>query len=115
MACRAVTFSGDPEGPSHSGSAEQSSRVHCPSTPGMVSRWERFAGGQLVSVEEDTSGDGTPDKWETWSDGSLKSVALDTKGTGKPDRQIVYAADGSAPRLLVDTDGNGSFEPASGR
>ena len=90
--------------------AEQSVRFD-----GKVSRWERYAGGQLVSVEEDTSGDGTPDKWETWSDGSLKSVALDTKGAGKPDRQIVYAADGSAPRLLVDTDGNGSFEPASGR
>ncbi len=87
--------------------AEQSTRFD-----GVVSRRERYENGVLVAVEEDTSGDGRPDKWETWVDGSLRSIALDTSGTGKPDRQIEYAADG-APRLLVDRDGDGTFEPDS--
>jgi|SRR5690606_23191884 len=85
--------------------AEQSTRFD-----GVVSRRERYENGLLVAVEEDTSGDGRPDKWETWADGSLQSIALDTTGTGKPDRQILYGADG-APRLLVDRDGDGAFEP----
>ncbi len=88
--------------------AEQSTRFD-----GKVSRWEWYERGELARVEEDTSGDARPDKWESWSAGSLQSVALDTTNDGTPDRQIVYAADGSAPRLLVDTDGDGSFEPAS--
>jgi hypothetical protein len=88
--------------------AEQATRFD-----GVVSRWERYETGELASVEEDTTGDGRPDKWETWADGTLRTIALDTTGTGRPDRQIVYAADGSAPRLLVDTDGDGTFEPGA--
>lgn len=86
--------------------AEQATRFD-----GTVSRWERYEAGELAGVEEDTTGDGRPDKWETWSDGTLRTIALDTTGTGRPDRQIAYAADGSAPRLLVDPDGDGTFEP----
>lgn len=78
---------------------------------GKVSRWESYEKGRLAKVQEDTTGDGQPDKWETWTDGSLAEVALDTKGTGKADRRIVYPADGSTPKLLVDDKGDGTFHP----
>lgn len=87
-------------------SAEQATRFD-----GKVSRWEKYTGGRLATVEEDTSGDGRPDKWETWTAGTLSEVALDTKGRGKPDRRIVYPADGSAPQMLVDEAGDGTFRP----
>lgn len=85
--------------------AEQSSR-----SDGIVTRWETYEAGLLKTVREDTSGDGQPDKWEIWADGALVEVALDTRGTGKADRKIVYAADGSAPQMLVDA-GDGIFKP----
>lgn len=78
---------------------------------GKVSRWETYEQGRLVRVEEDTSGDGRPDKWETWADGSLVEVALDTTDRGTPDRRIVYPGEGGAPRMLVDTRGDGTFTP----
>jgi hypothetical protein len=89
--------------------AEQSTRFD-----GKVTRWETYTDGRLARVEEDTTGDGQVDKWETWTGGSLVEVALDTKNTGKPDRRIVYPQDGSAPRMLVDEKGDGTFRPASG-
>jgi hypothetical protein len=90
--------------------AEQDTRFD-----GKVSRWEKYVGGRLATVEEDVSGDGRPDKWETWSAGTLSEVALDTKGRGKPDRRIVYPADGSAPQMLVDEAGDGTFRPVDSR
>lgn len=89
--------------------AEQSTRFD-----GKVTRWETYSDGRLAKVEEDTTGDGRADKWETWTNGSLVEVALDTKDTGKPDRRIVYPPDGSAPRMLVDEKGDGTFRPVSG-
>jgi hypothetical protein len=86
--------------------AEQDTRFE-----GKVSRWEKYEGGRLATVEEDASGDGRPDKWETWTAGTLSEVALDTRGRGKPDRRIVYPADGSAPQMLVDEAGDGTFRP----
>ena len=88
--------------------AEQSTRFD-----GNVSRWETYDHGKLARVEEDTSGDLRPDKWETWTDGSLVEVALDTKGAGKPDRKLVYPSEGGAPQMLVDTRGDGAFEPVA--
>jgi hypothetical protein len=78
---------------------------------GRVSRWETYADGQLASAEEDTDGDGRPDKWETWEAGALRSMALDPAGRGTPDRRLVYPPDGSEPRLEVDPDGTGRFQP----
>ena len=77
---------------------------------GIVTRWETYEAGALETVREDTNGDGQPDKWETWVSGALAEVALDTRGLGKADRKIVYPADGSAPRMLVDA-GDGTFTP----
>jgi len=88
--------------------AEQSTRFD-----GNVSRWETYDHGKLARVEEDTSGDLRPDKWETWSDGSLVEVALDTKSAGKPDRKLLYPSEGGAPQLLVDTRGDGTFQPVA--
>jgi hypothetical protein len=86
--------------------AEQSTRGD-----GVMNRVEFYEHGKLARVEEDTNGDGRVDKWETWTDGTLTTVALDTKGAGKPDRRIVYAADGSEPRMEVDMKGDGTFTP----
>lgn len=86
--------------------AEQSTRGD-----GTMNRVEFYEHGTLARVEEDTNADGRVDKWETWTNGALAVVALDTKGTGRPDRRIVYSADGSEPRMEVDTKGDGTFTP----
>jgi hypothetical protein len=84
--------------------AEQSTRSN-----GTMNRIEIYEQGRLARVAEDTTGHGRVDKWETWADGSLRVLALDTKGTGRPDRRVVYPADGSSPRMEVDTRGDGTF------
>ena len=43
----------------------------------------------------------------------LTSVALDTGRRGTPDRRLVYTADGGAPRVETDPDGDGHFRPAA--
>ena len=80
---------------------------------GKVNRREWYEKGQLVRVEEDTTGGGRVDKWETWSAGELRKLELDTKGTGRPDRRLVYPADGSAPQLEIDRNGDGTFTPVT--
>ena len=77
-----------------------------------MTRSEYYEAGVRVRAEEDTDGDGRIDKWETWRDGALSTVALDTQGRGRPDRRLVYDAGGSEPRLEVDADGSGQFQPA---
>ncbi len=79
---------------------------------GKVTRWEYYENGARSRDEEDTDGDGRIDKWETWRDGALSTVALDTQGRGRPDRRLVYDAGGSEPRLEIDADGSGQFQPA---
>jgi len=80
---------------------------------GKVNRREWYEKGQLVRVEEDTTGSGRVDKWETWSAGELRKLELDTKGTGRPDRRLIYPADGSAPQLEIDRNGDGTFTPVT--
>jgi hypothetical protein len=80
---------------------------------GKVNRREWYEKGQLVRVEEDTTGSGRVDKWETWSAGLLQKLELDTKGTGRPDRRLIYPADGSAPQLEIDRNGDGTFSPVT--
>jgi hypothetical protein len=80
---------------------------------GKVSRRETYVDGQLATAEEDTDADGRADKWETWEGGTLTSIALDTAGRGVPDRRLVYPADGSEPRLEVDSAGTGRFRSSS--
>jgi len=62
-----------------------------------IDRWERYAPpapgqsmGALLSADEDSTGDGTPDKWETFEAGALKTVAFDENADGKPDRRLTY-------------------------
>ena len=78
-----------------------------------VTRREWFEKGELVRAEEDTNGSGRVNKWETWSGGELRRLDLDTKGTGRPDRRLIYPADGSAPQLEVDRNGDGTFTPVA--
>jgi hypothetical protein len=83
-----------------------------------IDRWEHYNGalagpngdptGALVSVEEDTNGDGRPDKWETYENGSIKTVAFDEGGTGHPTRRLTYAG-GQLVLLESDPDGQGGF------
>jgi len=80
---------------------------------GKVNRREWYERGQLARVEEDTTGSGRVDKWETWSAGVLQKLELDTKGTGRPDRRLIYPADGSAPQLEIDRNGDGTFTPVT--
>jgi hypothetical protein len=80
---------------------------------GKVNRREWYEKGQLVRVEEDTTGSGRVDKWETWSAGVLQKIELDMKGTGRPDRRLIYHADGSAPQLEIDRNGDGTFTPVT--
>jgi len=88
-------------------------KVEISSRPdGKVTRSEYYEDGLRTRAEEDTDGDGRIDKWETWRDGALSTVALDTQGRGRPDRRFVYDADSSEPRLEIDADGSGQFQPA---
>jgi hypothetical protein len=80
---------------------------------GKVNRREWYEKGQLARVEEDTTGSGHVDKWETWSAGVLQKLELDTKGAGRPDRRLIYPADGSAPQLEIDRNGDGTFTPVT--
>ena len=80
---------------------------------GKVNRREWYENGQLARVEEDTIGTGRVNKWETWSAGGLQKLELDTKGTGRPDRRLTYPADGSAPQLEIDRNGDGTFTPVT--
>jgi hypothetical protein len=80
---------------------------------GKVNRREWYEKGQLARVEEDTTGSGRVDKWETWSAGALQKLELDTKGSGRPDRRLIYPADGSAPQLEIDRNGDGTFTPVT--
>jgi len=91
-------------------------RVESTSRPdGKMTRSEYYEAGVRVRAEEDTDGDGRIDKWETWRDGALSAVALDTQGRGRPDRRLVYDAGGSEPRLEIDPNGSGQFQPAPAR
>jgi hypothetical protein len=74
-------------------------------------RHETYDRGMLASAEEDTDGDSRTDKWERYENGALASVALDTGRRGSPDRRLVYTADGAAPRIETDPDGDGHFRP----
>lgn len=86
---------------------------HATRGDGKVNRREWYEKGQLVRVEEDTTGGGRVDKWETWSAGELRKLEFDTKGTGRPDRRLIYPADGSAPQLEIDRNGDGTFTPVT--
>lgn len=77
-----------------------------------VTRHERYAGGVLQSVDDDTDGDGRPDKWETYDSGRLARVDLDLAGRGTPTRRLVYSADGTMTQVEVDPDGDGQFTVA---
>jgi hypothetical protein len=80
---------------------------------GAPFRHETYEKGLLASAEEDTDGDARTDKWERYDNGALTSLALDTGGRGTPDRRLVYTADGGAPRVETDPDGDGHFRPAA--
>jgi len=83
-----------------------------------IDRWEHYdralAGpngdptGALMSVEEDTNGDGRPDKWETYENGAIKTVAFDEDRTGHPTRRLTYEG-GRLVMLESDPDGKGGF------
>jgi hypothetical protein len=79
---------------------------------GAPFRKETYDKGVLARAEEDTDGDARTDKWERYENGALTSVALDTGRRGTPDRRLVYTADGGAPRIESDPDGDGHFRPA---
>jgi hypothetical protein len=80
---------------------------------GVSFRQETYDKGVLASAEEDTDGDARTDKWERYENGALTSVSLDTGRRGIPDRRLVYTADGGAPRIETDPDGDGHFRPAA--
>jgi hypothetical protein len=80
---------------------------------GAPFRKETYDKGVLARAEEDTDGDARTDKWERYENGALTSVALDTGRRGIPDRRLVYTADGGAPRIESDPDGDGHFRPAA--
>ena len=80
---------------------------------GASFREETYDKGVLARAEEDTDGDARTDKWERYENGALTSVALDTGRRGIPDRRLVYTADGGAPRIESDPDGDGHFRPAA--
>jgi hypothetical protein len=80
---------------------------------GASFREETYDKGVLARAEEDTDGDARTDKWERYENGALRSVALDTGRRGIPDRRLVYTADGGAPRIESDPDGDGHFRPAA--
>jgi hypothetical protein len=80
---------------------------------GASFREETYDKGVLARAEEDTDGDARTDKWERYENGALTSVALDTGRRGTPDRRLVYTADGGAPRIESDPDGDGHFRPAA--
>jgi len=73
-----------------------------------ITRIERYKGGVLVAVEEDSDGDGRMDKWETYDGARLASVAFDTGHRGTADRRMIYGADGSV-RVEADAQGDGHF------
>jgi hypothetical protein len=77
---------------------------------GRISRTEFYERGHLVRATEDADGDDRPEKWETYAGGRLLMVAIDSTRRGLPDRRFVYPADGSAPRVERDTDGDGQFD-----
>jgi hypothetical protein len=77
-----------------------------------ITRHERYVGGVLQSVDDDTDGDGRPDKWETYEGGRLARVDMDLTGRGTPTRRLVYGADGTTTRVEVDPDGDGQFAVA---
>jgi hypothetical protein len=80
---------------------------------GKIVRREFYTGGQLVSVEEDTHEDGSPDKWETFHDGRPSRVALDTANRGTPDRRLTYSDSGALLTFELDEDGDGIFSPSA--
>jgi hypothetical protein len=73
-----------------------------------MTRVERFEGGVLSSIEQDSDQDGRIDTWETYVDGALSVLALDTTGRGSPDRRLLYSSSGEV-RVEVDPDGAGEF------
>jgi hypothetical protein len=88
-------------------------RVEFVSATGASFRQETYDKGVLARAEEDTDRDARTDKWERYENGALTSVALDTGRRGTPDRRLVYTADGGAPRVETDPDGDGHFRPAA--
>jgi hypothetical protein len=80
---------------------------------GKIVRREFYSEGRLVSVEEDTHEDGTPDKWESFHDGKLYRVALDTANRGTADRRLTYSDSGALLNFELDEDGDGIFSAAA--
>jgi hypothetical protein len=81
-----------------------------------ITRWEFYVDGVIRRVEEDVDLNGRVDKWEVYGDdGRLAHVSFDLEGAGHPTRRLVYGAQGDVERVEEDPDGDGVFEPASGR
>jgi antitoxin component YwqK of YwqJK toxin-antitoxin module len=76
-----------------------------------IDRWEFYAAGVLVRVEEDTNGDGRADKWETYESGAVKTAAMDQDGDGRPDRRLTYAG-GALVLIESDPDASGTYRKA---
>jgi len=94
-------------------------RVEVSSTgdPSKIDRRERYATsgpvdadglGALLSVEQDSDGDGKVDRWETYEAGEIKTLELDENHDGIRDRRLTYK---NSTVVLVESgpDGAGQY------
>jgi hypothetical protein len=67
--------------------------------PAQIDRLERYATsgpvdanglGALLSVEEDSDGDGKVDRWETYEAGEIRTLEVDENHDGIRDRRLTY-------------------------
>jgi tetratricopeptide (TPR) repeat protein len=82
------------------GAAALETRVaYAPDGALLARYYRRAAGGHAVLVEEDTSGDGTPDRWVAWGPGDRREVWETGRGADLPDVHLVYGPDGVLERI----------------
>jgi hypothetical protein len=80
---------------------------------GRIDRREFYRRQRLQRTERDTNHDGLMDTWEEFDSGRLTLVAVDEdQRHGRPTRRVRYGAAGDA-QIEVDSDGDGTFEPAA--
>ena len=74
-----------------------------------ISRWETYNEGLLVTVEEDTNGDGRPDQWEKHNGVPILSVEFDRNFDGMPDERWTYGVGGTLEWIESAPDGRGGY------
>lgn len=65
--------------------------------------------GNLVSVESDTNGNGSPDTWQQYESGKLVRLDQDRDHDGRRDVTVAYI-DGKVVQTSLDTTGDGKWD-----